>query len=289
MLVSAYLQDWLDTYIIPVKAPSTAACYRRALSVLPPSVLSAPLAAVSPMAIQRAINLKARQHPRAAQLTYAVLHAAMARAVKLGLIPRNPLDLCDKPAHKPARALILDPQQIHAYLVQAAASPSYALLLVMLLCGLRRSEALGLQWADLDLDRLVLHVRRQRLHGQPCPLKTDKSRRDIALAAPVAAELARVRSAQQVRSYHGWVCDVTPDRLRRDHLAVLARAGLPPVTLHGLRHSMATGAILAGCPLKVLQCVLGHSKMQLTADLYADHLAYTAQVQPLGAYAVSVM
>ena len=112
MLVSAYLQDWLDTYIIPVKAPSTAACYRRALSVLPPSVLSAPLAAVSPMAIQRAINLKARQHPRAAQLTYAVLHAAMARAVKLGLIPRNPLDLCDKPAHKPARALILDPQQI---------------------------------------------------------------------------------------------------------------------------------------------------------------------------------
>ena len=172
------------------------------------------------MAIQRAINLKARQHPRAAQLTYAVLHAAMARAVKLGLIPRNPLDLCDKPAHKPARALILDPQQIHAYLVQAAASPSYALLLVMLLCGLRRSEALGLQWADLDLDRLVLHVRRQRLHGQPCPLKTDKSRRDLALAAPVAAELARVRSAQQVRSYHGWVCDVTPDRLRRDHMAV---------------------------------------------------------------------
>ena len=64
----------------------------------------------------------------------------------------------------------------------------------------------------------------------------------------------------------------TPELMRKDHLFAIRSAHLPPVTIHGLRHTMATLSAGAGCPMKLLQSALGHSTYQLTADLYAAHL-----------------
>jgi hypothetical protein len=52
-----------------------------------------------------------------------------------------------------------------------------------------------------------------------------------------------------------------PYRLVRD-------AGLPPITLHGIRHSYATAALAAGEPLKVVSERLGHASTSITANLY---------------------
>jgi integrase len=45
-------------------------------------------------------------------------------------------------------------------------------------------------------------------------------------------------------------------------------AGLPKITLHGLRHTWATLALLEGIPAKVVAEVLGHSSTRITEDLY---------------------
>ena len=45
-------------------------------------------------------------------------------------------------------------------------------------------------------------------------------------------------------------------------------AGLPPMTLHGVRHSYATAALAAGEPLKVVSERLGHASTSITANLY---------------------
>jgi Phage integrase family len=45
-------------------------------------------------------------------------------------------------------------------------------------------------------------------------------------------------------------------------------AGLPPITLHGVRHSYATAALAAGEPLKVVSERLGHASTSITANLY---------------------
>ena len=51
--------------------------------------------------------------------------------------------------------------------------------------------------------------------------------------------------------------------------ARLARdPGLPPITLHGVRHSYATAALAAGEPLKVVSERLGHASTSITANLY---------------------
>ena len=51
-------------------------------------------------------------------------------------------------------------------------------------------------------------------------------------------------------------------------LAYAIRQALPEIPLHGLRHSMASAAIDAGCELRVLQALLGHAHLSTTADIY---------------------
>jgi integrase len=70
---------------------------------------------------------------------------------------------------------------------------------------------------------------------------------------------------------------VGPDRVTRLFRALVADSGLPPVTLHGLRHGAATFALAAGTDLKVVQDQLGHSTVVLTADTYTSVLPETAR------------
>jgi integrase len=49
--------------------------------------------------------------------------------------------------------------------------------------------------------------------------------------------------------------------------ALAAKAKLPPVTLHGLRHGAATMLLAAGVPIKVISEILGHSTSAFTADV----------------------
>jgi integrase len=76
----------------------------------------------------------------------------------------------------------------------------YTAFLVMALCGLRRGEACGLRWSDLDLDAGLAYVTRQvqRVKGvlTPCPLKTPASLRAVSLAPEVVAALRALRQAQ---------------------------------------------------------------------------------------------
>ena len=69
---------------------------------------------------------------------------------------------------------------------------------------------------------------------------------------------------------------LSPDRLTRIVAALVGKSGLPPITLHGLRHGAATMALAAGAGLKTVQMMLGHSSIQVTADIYPAILPQAA-------------
>jgi integrase len=56
-----------------------------------------------------------------------------------------------------------------------------------------------------------------------------------------------------------------PEQITKRFARLVRDAGLPPITLHGIRHSYATAALAAGEPLKVVSERLGHASTSITA------------------------
>jgi integrase len=123
------------------------------------------------------------------------------------------------------------------------------------------------------------------------PPKSDAGRRVIALDKTTIAALREHWFRQETEraaagprwAGTGYVFTtqagkpVGPDRMTRMFGKLVAASGLPPVTLHGLRHGAATLALAAGTDLKVVQDQLGHSTVVLTADTYTSVLPETAR------------
>jgi integrase len=181
-------------------------------------------------------------------------------------------------------------QQLAAFFGFVADDRLFALWWLIALRGLRRGEAAGLRWADVDLDGRVIVIGQQRIaYGHTVavgPPKTASSRRVIA-PDKVTARLLRIhlrhQRAEQKIAGDAWQdsgyvfttpdgAPLHPDYLTRRFRRLVELSGLPPVRLHDLRHGAATLAHAAGADLKTVQELLGHASIVLTADTYTSVL-----------------
>jgi integrase len=169
---------------------------------------------------------------------------------------------------------------------------------------LRLGELLALRWTDVDLAGAAggaLHVRgtlqRTRDGATIAEPKTTRSRRRVELSALAADALRRhrvVQNEERLRLGRGWhdLDLVFPDKRgnylsdthlrRRSFGPLLARAGLPPIRFHDLRHSAATLLLGQGTHPKIVSEMLGHSTISITLDLYS-HVTPTMQRQAAAA------
>jgi integrase len=221
-------------------------------------------------------------------ILHDTLHKAMKRAARLGLVVRNVTELVDVPRVRPVEIHPLARQQAQRLLEVAAAHRLEALYVLAVATGMRQAELLGLRWADIDLDAGVIRVRTQLkrnlnkewvLH-EP---KTRRSRRQIALAQPAAEALVRHREQQQAeRAFVGaayvdrglvFCTELGRPLIRgnvyRGFLRLLARAGLPQVRFHDLRHTCATLLLSMRVNPKVVSGMLGHASVSITLDIYS--------------------
>ncbi len=284
MLFGEWVSTWLSLYVDTGDlAPSTVACYRRAANAIPEWLRGIPVASLTPIDVRRWLLEVAHDTPRAAQLDRVMLMRCLTIARKCGLTSIIlDEDTCPPIVHRAARAAVLKPEEIRAY-IAAAEQTNCAPLLLLCLCGLRRGEALGARWEDYDEATGVYHVTGQRVRVSGVyeyrPTKTKHG--DRALLLPNGLQ----ELLKHWPRISPWVCDTSPESLRFAHRRAMLAAGITTaVTLHGLRHTMATIAIMAGVPVKALQSALGHATYTLTADLYADHLPSTSTFLP-GVYA----
>ena len=159
--------------------------------------------------------------------------------------------------------------------------------LLLATTGLRRGEALGLRWGDLDLDagraairQTVIAVHHVPTLGSP---KTAKGRRTVTLDTGTVAALREHRkrqAAERLQMGEGWAdhdlvfCGVDgsmlhPERFSRSFGAAVGRLDVPTIRLHDLRHGWATMALAAGVHPKVVQERLGHANIGITLDTYS--------------------
>lgn len=208
---------------------------------------------------------------RQAQLLQVLVSAALRSAVKRREILFNPMDGVDHVRHSSRVTAWLTVDQARQLLTSSAEAgdPYYVAWLLMLCCGLRRGEMLALKWSDIDEPRQLLHIQRQVITvdgvTQVTQPKSRTSVRDIPLDAELLALLRLIPRGQDDNMLPG----VTRSMLATGLDRALTRAQLPRVTLHGLRHTMASVAAEEGVTVKILQSFMGHAHYQTTADIYA--------------------
>ena len=263
--------EWFQTYLQLYKrnlAPKTRESYDRLQGLLAPILGAADLAALTPEDLQMALNhVEDVAGSRQAQLAYALIHAALSRAVKSRRLQFNPCDAIDKPQHRAAQGRAIKGRDWQ--LLQPALDGDAAFAL-MAYAGLRRGEALGLRRGDVDLQAGVIHVRRQIVRVDGKLLTSEPKSASGVRDVPIVPELAPIlQAACRLLHPRARLVSCSPETLARRWRRAQEDAGVTqPYRLHDLRHTCATRLIGAGCSVNVVQYVLGHSSYQLTADTY---------------------
>lgn len=310
--------QWLASWLATRQSlrPSARRSYQQHLDAyLIPGVGGIPLAMLTAADLRAMFAAISRQRASAGRPLSAAtltrirctLRAALNAAIREGLITANPARLVDlPPPPRPHPVVWTAPREAAwresgarpavavwtaahtaAFLSAIRDEPLYACYQLLAVSGLRRGEAAGLRWPDVDLASATLTVTRQlqEIGGDlvALPPKSVASNRVIALDPWTVRVLRAHLDRQPPTRADGYVFarpsgrPYTPGHLTRRFIKLVRREHLPPIRLHDLRHGAATLALAAGADLKVIQAMLGHASIVLTADTYTSVLPDVAR------------
>ncbi len=301
LTVAQWLDRWLE-FIAPQKLrPETLKSYALQIRVhLKPTLGHIRLADLQRAHVREwHVNLAKRGlKPATVQRIHGVLSGSLQDALEDNLVMRNVARGIELPGRKRRQMRTLDAQQARALLTEARGTRWEALLAVAVYTGMRIGEILALRWRDVDLGKRTIRVEhsltRSKVIGET---KTAAGRRTISLPEPCIEALRahRARQAEErLAAGETWqdnglvFCtgrigrsktSVTyPDSpltarcVQNAYKNLLAKAGLPQMRLHDMRHASATLMLSSGVPVKVVSERLGHSKTAVTLDTYAHVL-----------------
>ncbi len=220
-----------------------------------------------------------------------VLNQALGYALKERLIAANPCKGISLPTEGKREVQPLTVEQTQQLLQAVQGTMFEPFIALAVVVGIRHGELLALRWQDIDfaLGSLAIHHTltltedRQFVMGDP---KTKASERIILLPQPVMDILLAHRGRQKeirLRAGPAWqhhdlvFCtqqgtQLWPDTVRRRFYRLLKQLGLPQIHIHDLRHSASTLLRSMGVDLKVIQGILGHSTLDMTANVYSHVL-----------------
>jgi integrase len=235
--------------------------------------------------------------PRTIRDIRDVLRAALSQAQAEGLVTRNATAGVKLPALRNHKRKAWTSEEARQFLESARKDDDrfYALYVLVLVLGLRKGEALGLTWADIDLDGRELSVNlqlqrvsRQLLHRET---KTEGSEATLPLPEICATAIKLRREIQaEARAAAGpaWQGDkfvfstrygtpIEPRNLNRSWDARCAKAGVRKITIHDARRTC--GTLLADLDVhpRVAMQILRHAQFSLTMEIYT--LASSKQTQ----------
>jgi integrase len=227
----------------------------------------------------------------------SLLARAIRRAQRDGLVHRNVAELADVPRGTVRKSKAMTLGQVRALLALDLSPFWRAYIVTALTCGLRPGELGGLRWQDVDLSGATIRVR-MCLKALPGPdgkrvlvlagLKTERSRRTMALPRDAAAVL-RALKAQQAKdrlrlgtgyadsglvfaAEHGgprW-----PQDVRRQFARLCERAGLGAGWHpHETRHTWVSVLSDAGVDIEDIADAAGHVTSAVTRSTYRHQLA----------------
>ena len=293
MTVSQLLDRWRKDILTHQVAPSAAANYEGiARTHINPTIGRKKLTELTTADVDRLISKKLGEGLSVSTVrrVRSVLAQALDQAVRWGWVGRNVAQLARAPKSERTEGRTLTVDEARIFLDQLRGHRLEALFALMLTTGLRRGEALGLQWPDLETKKGTLTVRRQlQREGEGLVVrdtKTHGSRRVVNVPQPVLTLLKQLRAREKTSKDQlgpAWADSgfiftnaiggpLDPRNLLRDFKRICKDAGLGDWHIHELRHSAASLMLAQGVKLQVVSDVLGHSSIRMTADVYGHLL-----------------
>ncbi|HEY7347372.1 MAG TPA: site-specific integrase [Ktedonobacterales bacterium] len=288
--VQQYLASWLEMVQPPAIKARTHLRYQQFVANIEKVLGRQRLAKLTPQQVQGLYShyLKNGMSPTTVNHMHALLHLALEKALRLGMVAYNVCDRVDPPPINREERPTWTAEQARQFLDTIVGDPLEALYVLEIYTGMREGELLALQWPEVDLKAGTLKVTAtlSYIHGEFLftPPKTRRSRRTIWLAAPVIEALQEHRKRQleqRMRLRDIWDDSydlVFPNGigrpieatnfLKRSCYPLVEKASLPRIHFHDLRQSVAHIMKKMGVQTEGVSETFGHEHSYITDRFY---------------------
>lgn len=216
---------------------------------------------------------------------FALLKKGFEIAINERILLYNIMNLIAKPKSKketiPVEALTVDEEKALIKYLNSTEHEYNDAILLMLYTGIRVGECLALTYDNINLKEKTLTIQRTLtrdekdrviLGKQP---KTQKGKRTIIMSSQAITIATRIKNKTKIPNIYNLIFYdngfISPSAVNSYlHRINNAQHISPKLHNHMLRHTFATRCIEAGMTAKVLQTILGHSKISTTLDTYAS-------------------
>ncbi len=280
LLFHDYYHQWMKLYKEGAVRKITYAKYQQTHKQLRKLVPNLRLCDLNRQVYQELLNLYAETHEKQTVLDFHhQVKSGILDALEEGLLTIDPTRkiVIKGTVTQQHKIKYLNQQELTNLLAQLTLGDELSLdyfFLLIAKTGLRFSEALGITPNDFDLSRLTLSVNKtwdyKSAKGQFTPTKNTASMRKVPIDWQVAMQFAQLikdlPKNQPIFITPGkkFYNETANDKLAR----YCKRAGIPEISVHGLRHTHASLLLYAGVSIGSVAQRLGHSNMNTTQRTY---------------------
>lgn len=284
---------WVSTYLKIGNKEATFVNYRTVAKIhILPRIGHIPLTDLKERHFMLMCREISKTHSQATtSLALFICRTCLKTAVEEDILEKHPIKKFSvgRKAHR--ERIALDESEASTFLEVARMHRLYCAFLILIFCGLRRNELLGLKWDDINLEEGWLRIARglfkiphndDALPYEFTAPKTPTSYRTVPILPLLITELnahKRRQEAEKAATPYYFEQNLVfprqnglplyPDTISKQFKKLLKRAGLRDAKLHDLRRTCATIALNAGATPRTVAELLGHSSTRMVNEIYS--------------------
>ena len=283
--VKDWIEQYLELYGSQLRETTLKTRKTRLYNHIIPELGNYKLQKLTRMQYQKFINKKLdAMKESTVKSLHGTFMTIVNKAVEHGIIDRNKFQgISISKGNEEEKIKFLTKEEVEKLLMVAKTFEfdEYMAVFILLRTGLRKGELLALTWDDIDFDNKLMTINKNRNHLGIFPPKTKKSNRVISMDNKLTKELKRFQLWQAKNKlqfgryqfnnyvmvdrygvpYHEW-------KINRILSDMAEKANLGKFGPHALRHTHAVMLLESGVDIKTVSDRLGHTKINMTADVY---------------------
>ncbi len=213
-------------------------------------------------------------------------------AIRIEMLTKNPCTNVKLPPEVHSEKKIYTPEQAEEFvdLLYSEAPLKHQLFAsIAIICGLRRSEIVGLRYSDIDVDNHILRIERAANYSRKKKemyvgnTKTASSVRSIKLPQVIIDIFLKYKAQEiEIKAFMGinhtdedfLFCDTTYTKIMYNGIPynylkkMCKNHGMDFYGIHSMRHFVASAMISKGTDAKTVSEILGHSTPATTLSVY---------------------